>query len=255
MRNKIVAGNWKMNKTLEEALGLVTEIKGMVKDEVRNDAEIIVFPPFISLASIVKNVENYPIQVGAQNMHHLDSGAYTGEVSASMIKSTGCSHVIIGHSERRQFFSEDNELCNLKIKSALQAGLIPIYCVGETLEERESGDFWEVLKTQLWEGLEGIDESVNPNAVVIAYEPVWAIGTGKTASTQQASDVHGFLREELATMVSADFAAGVRILYGGSVKPDNAPELFAAPDIDGGLIGGAALKSRDFCEIIKAAKA
>lgn len=255
MRNKIVAGNWKMNKTLEESLGLMTEIKGMVKDEVRNDAEIIVFPPFISLSAIVKNLENYRIKVGAQNIHHLDSGAYTGEVSAPMVKSTGCSHVIIGHSERRQFFSEDNELLNSKIKNAFRAGLIPVYCVGETLEERENGTFWDVLKAQLWEGLEGIGEHLAPSSLVLAYEPVWAIGTGKTASTQQASDVHGFLREELSTMFSPDFAAQVRILYGGSVKPENAAELFSAPDIDGGLIGGAALKSRDFCEIIKAAGA
>ncbi|MCO6495093.1 MAG: triose-phosphate isomerase [Bacteroidetes bacterium] len=251
-RRKIVAGNWKMNNDLNEALGLVTEIKGIVKDEVRNDAEIILFPPYISLASIAKNIEKHPILLGAQNVHQENVGAYTGEISVSMLKSVGCSYVIIGHSERRQYFSEDNELLNLKIKRAISGGLVPIYCIGETLEERENGDFWDVLKTQLWEGLEGISAEIAPEKMVIAYEPVWAIGTGKTASTEQAQDVHSYIREELAEIFSPETAAQIRILYGGSVKPDNAKELFSAPDIDGGLIGGASLKSRDFCEIIKA---
>lgn len=253
MRRNIVAGNWKMNKDYNEALGLVTEIKGIIKDEVRNNAEVILFPPFVSLSAIAKNLEGNNIAVGAQNMHQADAGAYTGEISAQMLKSVGCTHVIVGHSERRQYFAEENEVLNQKIIKALSNGLIPIYCVGETLEERESGDFWEVLQRQIWEGLEGVDENIDPNNLIIAYEPVWAIGSGKTASTDQAQDVHSFIREELEKMFGAEIASNIRILYGGSVKPENAKELFSAPDIDGGLIGGAALKSRDFCEIVKVA--
>ncbi len=253
MRRKIVAGNWKMNKDLNESLGLVTEIKGIVKDEIRNDAEIILFPPYISLASIAKNIEKHNIQIGAQNVHQENSGAYTGEISVEMLKSVGCTHVIIGHSERRHYFSEENELLNQKIRKVIGAGLTPIYCIGETLDERENGDLWDVIKTQLWEGMEGVDNDIQPSKLIIAYEPVWAIGTGKTATTEQAQDVHSYIREELAEIFSPEIAAGIRIIYGGSVKPDNAKELFSAPDIDGGLVGGASLKSRDFCEIIKAA--
>jgi triosephosphate isomerase len=254
MRKKVVAGNWKMNKDLQESLGLTTEIKGMVKDEVRNDAEIILFPPFISLSALSKNLEgNERIKLGAQNMHQEDSGAFTGEVSASMLKSVGCKYVIIGHSERRQYFGESNELLNLKVKKAIQFDLIPVYCIGETLEERESGFFWDVLSKQIEVGLMGLDNAI-AEKIIIAYEPVWAIGTGKTASTAQAQEVHLFVRNQLKTLFGTTFAENVRILYGGSVKPENAFELFSAPDIDGGLIGGAALKSRDFCEIVKSAQ-
>lgn len=253
MRRKIIAGNWKMNTNLNEALGLVTEIKGIIKDEVRNDAEIILCPPFVSIAAVAKNLENHSICLGAQNVHQEPEGAYTGEISVSMLKSVGCTHVIVGHSERRQYFSEDNEVLNQKNKKVVEAGLIPIYCIGETLEERESGDLWDVINVQLWEGLANLPSDLNSNQIIIAYEPVWAIGTGKTATTEQAQDVHSYIREQLAEIFSVETAAGIRILYGGSVKPGNAKELFSAEDIDGGLIGGASLKSRDFCEIIKAA--
>jgi triosephosphate isomerase len=254
MRRKIVAGNWKMNTTLNEGLGLATEIKGMHADEVRNNAEVILFPPFVSIYAISKNLEGFNISVGAQNMSQFAKGAYTGEISATMLQSIGCEYVIIGHSERRQYFGETNAVLNEKVKAAIEAGLVPLYCVGETLEQRENGSLWEVLKAQTLEGLEGVSNAMDVQKIVLAYEPVWAIGTGKTASTAQAQEVHAFLRKIIADKLGDSFANQIRILYGGSVKPDNATELFASEDIDGGLIGGAALASRDFCEIIKAAK-
>ncbi len=253
MRNKIVAGNWKMHKTLTESQALITEIRGIVRDEFRaNTAEVVVCPTSLVLASAVKLMEGSGIFVGSQNVHQENQGAYTGEISASMIASVGASHVIVGHSERRQYFNETNSACSLKNKSFVAAGLPVLYCVGETLKEREAEQHWSVIEKQIEEGLTGIT-SEEMHKIVIAYEPVWAIGTGKTASSAQAQEVHAFIRSLLNKKFGEPVAEATRILYGGSVKPDNAAELFAQPDIDGGLIGGASLKARDFFEIVKAA--
>lgn len=255
MRKPIVAGNWKMNKTLTEGLGLITEIKGMVRDETASEVEVIVFPSFISLQKMVSNLEGTAIRVGAQNMHAKPEGAYTGEVSGAMIQSVGCTHVLVGHSERRMYFAEDNSMLHNKLISALELGLIPVYCVGETIEERDSGSLYKVIEDQIRQGLGALPESCSAENLVLAYEPVWAIGTGRTASVEQAQEVHQFIRQIIAQHYSSTMAEQIRILYGGSVKASNAADLFAQPDIDGGLIGGAALMSREFVEIIKAAGA
>lgn len=253
MRNKIVAGNWKMHKTLTESQALITEIRGIIRDEFRaNTAEVVVCPTALALVSAVKLMEGSGISVGAQNVHQENQGAFTGEISAAMIASVGATHVIVGHSERRQYFNETNGACALKNKSSISSGLTVLYCVGETLEERESEQHWSVIEKQVEEGLTGIT-SEEMTKLVIAYEPVWAIGTGKTASSDQAQEVHAFIRNLLNKKFGEPVANATRILYGGSVKPDNAAELFSQPDIDGGLIGGASLKARDFFEIIKAA--
>lgn len=252
MRKKIIAGNWKMNKSFDEGMALVSELSNMVKDEYHGSAEVVIIPPFIHLNAVSRMLHDYPnMKSGAQNCSNHASGAYTGEVSASMIHSCGASYVIIGHSERRQYFAEHNAWLAQKIDAVLAAGLQAIYCVGETLEERESNRHFEVLKTQISEALFhlSIDQMKN---VVVAYEPVWAIGTGKTASTAQAQEVHAFIRNLLKEQFGADTANEITIQYGGSVKPENAAELFAAPDIDGALVGGAALQSRSFADIIKA---
>lgn len=252
-RKMLVAGNWKMNNGLEASLGLTSEIKGILNDEKRNQASVVLIPPFISLSAMHKLLSGNDISLGAQNMHEQINGAYTGEISATMLQSVGCSYVLVGHSERRQYFGENNALLNKKLHSALSNGLIPIYCVGESLAEREEGSFWEILASQITEGMAGLDPLIDGEKVVIAYEPVWAIGTGKTASAAQAQEVHAFIRQTVANSFGGDLAASIRILYGGSVKPDNAESLFSQPDIDGGLIGGAALNSRDFCNIVHAA--
>lgn len=251
MRKKIVAGNWKMNKTFEEAQALASEVVNMVKDEVTNDALVVLCPSFPYLPAISKAVAGSAnIHVGAQNCHQQASGAYTGEVSAPMLQSVGVAYVILGHSERRQYFQEDNQLLEAKVKAVLQQGLKPIFCIGESLEEREQDQTFAVLETQLKEGLFHLSNE-EFDQVVIAYEPIWAIGTGKTASSQQAQEVHAFIREQIARAYDAAAAQQTTILYGGSCNPANARELFACPDIDGGLIGGASLKSRDFVDIIK----
>ncbi|GEO03299.1 triosephosphate isomerase [Adhaeribacter aerolatus] len=251
MRKKIVAGNWKMNKTFDEAQALVSEVVNMVQDEVNNQAEVVLCPPFPFLSSVGKALGgNSKIHLGAQNCHQKESGAYTGEVSAAMLKSVGVEYVILGHSERRQYFNEDNQLLEAKVKAALQAGLIPIFCIGESLEQREQDLTFEVIETQLKEGLFHVTNEEFAR-VVIAYEPIWAIGTGKTATSQQAQEVHAFIREQIARHYDAAAAANTTILYGGSANPGNARELFSQPDIDGGLIGGASLKSRDFTDIVK----
>ena len=254
MRKKIVAGNWKMNNDLTESQSLITEVRGIIRDELRLDnVDVILFPTYFALPSCVRLLEGTGIHSGAQNCHQEKSGAFTGEVSASMVKAIGASHVIIGHSERRQYFGENNETCNSKIQAAVDQELTVLYCIGETLEERESNTHYDILKAQLIEGLNDISAQ-QLNNVVIAYEPVWAIGTGKTASSEQAQEIHAFLREQLTTKYGEAVAQGVRILYGGSVKPDIAKELFSQGDIDGGLIGGASLKARDFAEIVRAAQ-
>lgn len=250
MRKYIIAGNWKMNLTLEEGYGLVTEIKGMVQDEVNNSAEIVVIPPFIHLSGVHNLLKGSRVKLGAQNCHQKSKGAYTGEVSPSMLANLGAQYVIIGHSERRQYFGETNALLAEKINAALENGLTPIYCFGETLEQRDAGKEFDVNFEQVSEGLFHLSDS-DFSKVVLAYEPVWAIGTGKTATSQQAQDVHAFIRKKLAEKFGESIADSVSILYGGSMKPDNARELLACKDIDGGLIGGAALESRSFVEIIK----
>ena len=252
MRKKIIAGNWKMNKSFEEGLALVTETKGMILDEYSGSAEVILFPPFIHLAGVSKLIAGQEkIKLGAQNCSNHQDGAYTGEVSASMIKSCGASYVIIGHSERRQYFHESNDWLARKVDSVLKNDLKPIYCCGETLEEREKNNHFKVLETQISEGVFHLHEE-QFSSIVIAYEPVWAIGTGKTASTEQAQEVHAFIRKLVRSKYNATISDGLTIQYGGSVKPENARELFSSRDIDGALVGGAALQSRSFTDIVKA---
>jgi len=250
MRNKIVAGNWKMNLDYQEGISLFSEILNMVADETRGNQQVVVCSPFIHLHHIAqqsKYAKN--VFVGAQNIHQNDSGAYTGETSASQVKSTGASYVILGHSERRAYFGEDEKLLEVKLSQALKNGLRPIFCIGETKDERESGEFWNILAKQLKETVLLLSKEDFAN-VVLAYEPVWAIGTGLTATPEQAQEVHAFIREEIAKSFDQEVADNTSILYGGSCNPKNAAELFSQPDIDGGLIGGASLKSRDFLDII-----
>jgi triosephosphate isomerase len=251
MRKKIVAGNWKMNLDYNEGLSLFSEVINMVKDEITGKQEAVVCSPFIHLHSLVQLAKGYDrVSLGAQNAHQAESGAYTGEISAKMIKSVGAAYVILGHSERRQYFGESNELLAKKVDTVLNSGLKPIFCIGETLQEREANEHFRIIKSQLEEGVFHLDEEQFGN-LVIAYEPVWAIGTGKTASSEQAQEIHAFIRIEIAAKYGQAVASEMTILYGGSCNPKNAPELFAQPDIDGGLIGGASLKSRDFVDIVK----
>ena len=251
MRKKIVAGNWKMNMDYNEGLSLFSEIINMVKDEVTGKQEAVVCSPFIHLHSLVQLAKGYDkVVVGAQNAHQAESGAYTGEISAKMIASVGATYVILGHSERRQYFGEDNALLAKKTDTALANGLKPIFCIGETLQQREANEHFDIIKSQLVEGVFHLDEE-QFGKLVIAYEPVWAIGTGVTASSAQAQEIHAFIRKEIAEKYSQAVADETTILYGGSCNPKNAPELFAQADIDGGLIGGASLKSRDFLDIVK----
>ncbi|MES2827551.1 MAG: triose-phosphate isomerase [Bacteroidota bacterium] len=249
MRKKIVAGNWKMNLEYAEGVSLFSEIVNMVKDEKKGDQIAIICAPFIHLNSLAK-LGGSVVSVGAQNCHNKESGAYTGETSAKMVKSVGCEYVIIGHSERRQYFAESDELLAEKTVIALQNGLTPIYCIGETLDERNNGSYFDVLKSQLVNGVFTLSAE-EFSKTVLAYEPVWAIGTGLTATSDQAQEVHAFIRNEIAEQYNQTVADDTTILYGGSCNPKNAAELFAQGDIDGGLIGGASLKSRDFVDIIK----
>jgi len=251
MRKKIVAGNWKMNLDYTEGLTLFSEVINMIKDEVTGEQQAVVCSPFIHLHSLAQLAKGYnKVSVGAQNAHQAESGAYTGEISAKMIYSVGAAYVILGHSERRQYFGETNELLAKKTDTALKNQLKPIFCIGETLEEREAGKHFYIIKQQLVEGVFHLDETAF-SKLVIAYEPVWAIGTGVTASAEQAQEIHAFIRKEIAAKYSQAVADDITILYGGSCNPKNAPELFAKADIDGGLIGGASLKARDFVDILK----
>lgn len=251
MRKNIVAGNWKMNLDYEKGLSLFSEIVNMVKDEVVGNQEVIVCSPAIHLYSIGKLASPVAnVSVGAQNIHQAESGAYTGEISATQVKSTGADYVILGHSERRAYFGETDALLAEKTDAALKHGLSPIFCIGETKEEREGGNFFEVIKTQLEGGVFHLS-ATEFEKVVLAYEPVWAIGTGLTASPEQAQEVHAFIRETVAAKYGAEIADNTTILYGGSANPGNAKDLFSQKDIDGGLIGGASLKSRDFLDIVK----
>lgn len=251
MRQKIVAGNWKMNNTYDQGLKLASEVIHMVQDEVKSDVKVIMCAPFIHLSGVSKLSQGVAqVHVGAQDCSAKEAGAYTGEVSASMLKSVGVSHVIIGHSERREYHAESNTLLTDKVKQALANGLTPIFCCGEPLDIREADQQNAYVKQQLTESL--FDFSAEDiQKMVIAYEPIWAIGTGKTASSAQAQEIHLVIREHLAAQYGRDISDNISILYGGSCKPDNAHELFSQPDVDGGLIGGASLKSRDFVDIVK----
>ena len=251
MRKKIVAGNWKMNMDYEEGLSLFSEVINMAHDEITGKQQVVVCSPFIHLHSLAQLAKGYnKVSVGAQNAHQAESGAYTGETSAKMIHSTGAEYVILGHSERRQYFGETNELLAKKTDTALKNSLKPIFCIGETLQEREANQHFDIIKQQLEEGVFHLDAE-HFGLLVLAYEPVWAIGTGVTASSAQAQEIHSFIRKEIATKYSQEVADATTILYGGSCNPKNAGDLFAQSDIDGGLIGGASLKSRDFIDIVK----
>lgn len=253
MRKKIVAGNWKMNMTLQEGVALAEELNGILSAD-RPNCGVIICTPFIHLATIAPMLDNGIIKLGAENCADKEKGAYTGEVSAAMVKSTGAEYVILGHSERRAYYGETPEILKEKVNLALANGLKVIFCVGEVLEEREAGRQNEVVAAQLAGSLYDLTPEQFSN-VVLAYEPVWAIGTGKTATAEQAQEMHAFIRSEIARQFGADVAENTTIQYGGSCKPGNAKELFAKPDVDGGLIGGAALKAADFKGIIDAWKA
>jgi len=249
MRTKIIAGNWKMNVKPSETAALVKGIAEATKD--MKGVEIVCCTPAIDVPAAVAAAEGTGIGIGTENCHWKESGAYTGEISTGMILDAGAKYVIIGHSERRQYFGETDETVNLRARAAIAAGLTTIVCVGETLEEREAGKLVEVIERQMNVGLKDVT-AADCDKLVIAYEPVWAIGTGKTATPEQAQEVHALIRKTLGALVGAETADKVRIQYGGSMKPGNAAELLAKPDIDGGLIGGAALKAADFAAIVAA---
>ena len=250
MRKKVIAGNWKMNNDLNESQDLVSKIINGLGNDTKCD--VIVCPPFTSLNEVSSLVKNTPVKLGAQNLYFEESGAFTGEISATMLKSVGCEYVIIGHSERRTIFGELDDVINKKIQRALKQNLKPIFCVGELLEQREDGTTMEVVKNQILKGLKDITPA-QLSEIIIAYEPVWAIGTGKTATPEQAQEVHAAIRELIVENFSDDVADNLVIQYGGSVKPDNAGELLSKKDIDGALVGGACLKADSFLGIIAAA--
>jgi triosephosphate isomerase (TIM) len=252
MRTKVIAGNWKMYKDLNESAELLHGLKSKLA-ALPKGVKAIVCPPFTSLALAQKILEGSPIALGAQNMYPEDEGAFTAEVSPKMLKSVGCKYVILGHSERRQYFKETDEFINKKVKKALASGLIPIVCVGETLAEREKNITDQIVTTQVKGCLKDIPTS-DIEKLIIAYEPVWAIGTGKVATPQQAQDVHKIIRTLLGQLYSDSISEKVVIQYGGSVKPDNAKELLHQPDIDGALVGGACLKADSFAAIVQAAE-
>lgn len=246
-RKKFIAGNWKMNTTIDEAVMLakaVVEKMGKV-----SDVDIAVCPPYISLKAVARALKGSSVKLGAQDVHWEAKGAYTGKVSCAMLKSVGVEYVIIGHSEQRQYFHETNETVNKKVKAALEAGLLPIVCVGETLDERKTGKLFSIIEGQTKGAFAGISKD-DALKCTIAYEPVWAIGTGEVATPQQANEMHVFIRKQVAGLYDGEAADKMRIQYGGSMKPDNAKALLALSDVDGGLIGGAALKADDFFGIV-----
>jgi len=248
MRTKIVAGNWKMNKNLVETEALLAELSAKLPDTA---AEVMVAPTYINLVSAKQSLDNSAIQVIAQNMHFAESGAYTGEISADMLLNVGVDTAIIGHSERRAYFGETDGILAKKVTTALAKNIRVMFCFGEELEDRKSDNHFNVVASQLKNALFSVDASEWKN-IILAYEPVWAIGTGETASPEQAQEMHAFIRKTITEAYDATIADNVSILYGGSVKPANAVEIFSKPDVDGGLIGGAALKADDFVAIIKA---
>ena len=249
-RKYLIAGNWKMNTTASETDDLISEINSLVGQQTQ--VQVCICPPFTSLQKGSSLVEQTEVLLGAQNMSAEPSGAFTGEISAEMLRDLYVNFVILGHSERRQYFGETNKSINLKVLAAVQNNLKPIYCIGETLEERESGKTLEVVKTQVNEGLANFPLSEVDN-LVLAYEPVWAIGTGKTATDEMAQEVHAYVRGLLVDLFGDAAGSGVRILYGGSMKPENASGLLTQPDVDGGLIGGASLNAKSFCAIVDSA--
>lgn len=251
-RKYFIAGNWKMNKTPEEGKKLASEIASIVSKDAAVD--VVICPSFIALDRVSQAIEGSAVKLGAQNLYPKTNGAYTGESSPEMLREVFAKYVILGHSERREYFGESDSLVNEKVKFSLENLLNPILCIGETLEEREANETLDVVKRQLLVGLEGVDVDGLTN-VVIAYEPVWAIGTGKTATPEMAQEVHGSIRSLLTEKYGKAASEKVRILYGGSMKPSNAAELLAQKDIDGGLIGGASLDSKSFCDLIEAARA
>ncbi|WP_346890315.1 triose-phosphate isomerase [Clostridium sp. UBA1056] len=246
MRKAIIAGNWKMNNTIQEAIDLVKELKPLVKDA---SCDVVVCPTFLSLPAVIEECKDSNIMVGAQNMHFEESGAFTGEVSPLMLKELGVKFVIIGHSERRQYFNETDETINKKLKTAFEHKIVPILCVGESLQQRELGITEEILGAQIKQDLIGIKKAQVEN-MVIAYEPIWAIGTGKTATADDANNTIGFIRDVIGKLYGEDAADKVRIQYGGSVKPSTIKEQMLKEHIDGGLIGGASLKASDFAAIV-----
>ncbi len=251
MRKILIAGNWKMNKTVPESLELVHAL--MRKLNSSCPAEVVLIPPFTSLFAVAEALRGSGIQLGAQNLSHLAEGVVTGEVSGTMLISVGCRYVLVGHSERRKLFQENDTLINQKLKTALSEGLYPIFCVGESWEEREAGKTGDILGNQLKEGLDGLTP-MEMKRMTIAYEPVWAIGTGKNAEPEQAQEIHQAIRSQVSCQHEPELAKGIRIIYGGSVTPDNSPFLVAQPDIDGALVGGASLDADSFYAIINAVK-
>ena len=250
MRKKIVAGNWKMNKTLQEGLKFSDDLKEALKGKTIN-CEVVVGTPFIHLSEVAKNFEGTKVNVAAQNIANKDKGAYTGEISAAMVASTGANHVILGHSERRAYYHETAELLTEKVNLALANELTPIFCVGEVLEEREAGKHFDVVAAQIKDALFELSKE-DFSKLIVAYEPVWAIGTGKTATADQAQEIHAFIRKTIADKYGEEVADNTSILYGGSCNAGNAKELFSNPDVDGGLIGGASLEADSFLPIIEA---
>ncbi|WP_299050325.1 triose-phosphate isomerase [uncultured Polaribacter sp.] len=251
MRTKIVAGNWKMNNDKKESKALIKSLKKAIKKESLKNTRVIVAPTFVNLSSSVKAAKDSKIEVVAQNMHQAKNGAYTGEISADMLKAIDVKTVILGHSERRTYFNETDETLAAKVDAILENDLETIFCFGELLEDRKSNNHFSVVESQLKNALFHL-EAAAWKSIVLAYEPVWAIGTGETASPEQAQEMHAFIRSIIEKQYNASVADTVSILYGGSVKPGNAEEIFSKPDVDGGLIGGAALKVEDFTAIIKA---
>jgi triosephosphate isomerase len=248
MRVPVIAGNWKMHKGRDEAIAFVIALRKLLAEA--GGVKVVVCPPFTVLDGVLAACDGSQIKVGAQDMHWEDQGAYTGEISPAMLADLGCEYVIIGHSERRQYFGETDQTVNKKVKAALTKGLIPIMCVGESLEEREKGVTKELIGKQLAQGLAGLNgEEIS--GLIVAYEPIWAIGTGKTATAEQAEEVCAFIREQLAGRFSQEVAEGMIIQYGGSVKPENIGELMAKPNIDGALVGGASLEPDSFAKIVK----
>lgn len=249
MRKMIVAGNWKMNTSLEEGVGLANEVVKLIKEKGAGRSEVILAPPFTHLSSVVHAASSSVVKVAAQNCAATDKGAYTGEISAGMVRSAGASHVIIGHSERRTLFKEDDILLKKKVQQVLLEGLTPIFCCGEMLEEREYNRHFQVVASQLENAVFGLDAE-DFEKIVIAYEPVWAIGTGRTASPEQAQEMHAYIRKLIAGRFGESTSKSASILYGGSCKASNAAEIFAQPDVDGGLIGGASLNASEFVQIV-----
>jgi triosephosphate isomerase len=251
MRAKIVAGNWKMNNDLDESKSFVKKIAKSIKKQQLSNTRVIVAPTFVNLQKVASKAKGTKVEVAAQNMHFEKSGAFTGEISATMLKSVGVHIVVLGHSERREYFGETNALLAKKVDAALANKMEIIFCFGEVLEDRKSGNQFKVVENQIKNGLFHLEAGAWKN-IILAYEPVWAIGTGETASPEQAQEMHAFIRKIVADKYGENVAAEVSILYGGSVKPSNAQEIFSKPDVDGGLIGGAALNLEDFKAIIDA---